>query len=113
MITISSRYDETAIVNATVHQKDTLLEMIKSGEFSQWEMVLPYLRFCRELWATVRYSYKGKEIASILAAACGELITDTTHWKTKRKLENMAAEAFALADQFADDEALARMPKAA
>lgn len=114
MTTTLPRYDETAIDNATVHQKDTLWVMVNSDQFDQWDLVLSYLRFSRELWAVLRYSYKGKELCLGIADRISELWgEDTIHWKTARKYEDYRTAAFALADLFAADEALARMPKAA
>ena len=99
-------YDADKIDNAAMHQKDTLIDMIDSDDFAQWDLALSFLRFLREMWAAINYSYKGRELCLRITQRIADLsVEDTLHWKRARKYEDYRAAAYALADLYGADEA--------
>lgn len=99
-------YDDAAIDNAQMSQRDTLCEMIDSNEFDQWDLSIWFLRFNRELWKVTNYHYKGRELCMRIVERIRELRgSDTIHWKTSQKYDEYRTVALALADLYGSDEA--------
>ena len=81
MTTATATYDETAIDTALVHIKDSLFSVASHLDHEANRMpairdeiekvvdVCDKLELLRELWKALRYSYKGREIATLLSRA--------------------------------------------
>ena len=107
-------YDEAAIDNAAMHQRDVLYDMIDSDEQGQWDLALSFLRFLRESWNVINYHYKGVECCQRLIDRINEaLAVDTIHWKVRQRLENTKAAARAVQEGYWADENEFKCPKVA
>jgi len=89
------RNQETRRNNAEQNLKDRLYDLINSEEEANWEFVLRYLRVSINLWDSLDYHYKGKELCNTIAANYAGLADSQPRQAHKRidryrRLENVA-----------------------
>lgn len=65
-----------------IRQKNRILELVNE---ERYEEALLLLDFSESLWKECSYAYKTREIRERIKRELGELVFQSTHWKTEEK----------------------------
>lgn len=96
-------YDQAAIENACIAQKDALFDDLRDGRLDH---LMTVLTANRELWKALRYSYKGQELCKLAAAHCNDVLAELKPQATRQRKDwdKRRTDFWALEEDFRTDQ---------